>query len=194
MAKVIRHFYRLNQNITAPKVRLIDEVGKQIGIVDREEALRRAQEKEIDLVEIAPNANPPVCRIIDYKKFRYLQSRREREEKKNSREVELKEVRMGPFVAPRDLEIRIGRIKEFLGDGHRVKVTIRFSGRQITHPQFGYELLKKIVNGLEEIAYVEREAKFEGRNLTSILGKTKGEKKGEKNAEGQNQKSGPQTL
>ena len=194
MAKVIRHFYRLNQNITAPKVRLIDEVGKQIGIVDREEALRRAQEKEIDLVEIAPNANPPVCRIIDYKKFRYLQSRREREEKKNSREVELKEVRMGPFVAPRDLEIRIGRIKEFLGDGHRVKVTIRFSGRQITHPQFGYELLKKIVNGLEEIAYVEREAKFEGRNLTSILGKTKGEKKGEKNAEGQNQKSGPQAL
>lgn len=186
MAKPIKHFYRLNQYIIAPEIRLIDESGKQIGIVSREEALQKAQEKAVDLVEIAPHASPPVCRLIDFKKFQYLQSRKEKEERKKSKEVELKEVRMGPFVAPRDFEVRIERIREFLTEGHRVKVSIRFSGRQITHPEFGYELLKKITSQLGEITHVEREAKFEGRNLTSILGKAKGKKKGEENAEGQN--------
>lgn len=191
MLKFNRPFYRLNQSIAAPQVRLIDESGKQIGIVNRTEALVKAQELDVDLVEIAPKANPPVCRLIDFRKFQYLQSRKEREEKKKTKEVALKEIRMGPFVAPRDLEIRIGRIREFIKKGNRVKVSVRFAGRQITHPEFGHGLLRKIVEALGDLAQVEREAKFEGRNLSLIIGKLKGKKKEEeKNAESQNQKSG----
>ncbi|MBI4100311.1 translation initiation factor IF-3 [Candidatus Microgenomates bacterium] len=166
-------FYRLNFNITAPKIRLIDESGKQIGIVEKEEALKKAQELEIDLVEIAPNANPPVCRLIDFKKFRYLQARKEREERKKVKAVDLKEVQMGPFVADHDLATRLERIKEFLTDGDRVKVNIRFTGRQMAHPEFGFELLKKIKESLGEIAHVEREPKFEGRVLSLILSKSR---------------------
>lgn len=189
MLKFNKPFYRLNQSITAPSVRLIGEGGKQIGIVSRTEALEKAQELNVDLVEIAPKASPPVCRLIDFKKFQYLESRKEREEKKKTKEVELKEIRMGPFVAPRDLEIRIGRIKEFIKEGDRVKVSVRFTGRQITHPEFGHRILQKIVETLSDLAQVQREAKFEGRNLSLILGKTKGKKKEEENAQNQNQKS-----
>lgn len=190
MFKTHRPFYRLNFSVTAPSVRLIDETGKQVGIVTREEALRKAQELEVDLVEVAASANPPVCRLIDFKKFQYLESRKHKEERKKNKEVELKEVRMGPFVAQRDLEVRLGRIREFLKEGHRVKVTIHFAGRQITHPEFGHELFRKITGELSEIAHVEREAKFEGRNLTLILGKVAGQKKVEKNdAQIQNQNS-----
>lgn len=195
MLKFNKPFYRLNQSITAPSVRLIDESGKQIGIVNRLEALAKAQESDVDLVEIAPKANPPVCRLIDFKKFRYLQSRKEKEEKKKTKVVELKEIRMGPFVAPRDLEIRIDRIREFIKKGNRVKLSVRFAGRQITHPEFGHGLLQKIVEALSDLAQVEREAKFEGRNLSLILGKSKGKKKEEEqNAQSQNQESGQKKI
>lgn len=195
MYKTTKTFYRLNQFITAPQVRLTDEGGKQIGIMTLEEALKQAEELEVDLVEVAPKAVPPVCRLIDFKKFKYLQARKEREEKKKVKEVELKEIRMGPFVAAHDLAVRMGRIREFLKDGHRVKVTVRFTGRQMTHPEFGRKLLEKIVGELNELAQVEREAKFEGRNLNLILGKGHGKKAEEaKNAEGQNQKSSAKEI
>lgn len=187
MAKYTKIFYRLNHFITAPKIRLIDEAGKQIGIVTREEALRKAEEHNVDLVEVAPHAVPSVCRLIDYKKFQYLQARKAKEERKKIKEVELKEIRMGPFVAQHDLTTRLERIRKFLHDGHRVKVTVRFGGRQMAHPEFGRELLKKVVEEVKNIAQVEREAKFEGRNLILILGKIHG-KKTEKvqNAQSQN--------
>lgn len=194
MAKPTKIFYRLNQFISAPQVRLIDENNKQIGIVSREEALKKAQELEIDLVEVAPNAKPPVCRLIDYKKFKYLQSRKEREERKKIKTVELKEVRMGPFVAPHDLQVRLTRIREFLTDGNRVKLTIRFGGRQMAHPEFGHELIKKILGELEELAQIVREAKFEGRNLTLILAQVKGKKKEEENAQSQNPQSSTKAV
>ena len=189
MTKYIKTFYRLNYSITAPTLRLIDESGKQLGIVSREEALKKASEAGIDLVEVAAKARPPVCRLIDFKKFQYIQSRKAREEKKKLKEVELKEIRMGPFVASRDLEIRLGRIKDFLTEGHRVKVTVRFAGRQMAHPEFGHELLHKIVEELKEISQVEREAKFEGRNLTLILGKISKKRMEEKNAKNEDQNS-----
>lgn len=187
MYKPTKVFYRLNQFISAPQVRLIDGSGKQLGIVTREEALRKADEMEVDLVEVAPRAVPPVCRLIDYKKFQYLQARKVKEEKKRVKEVELKEIRMGPFVAKHDFEVRIARIREFLRDGHRVKVTVRFTGRQMAHPEFGHKLLKNVVDEIGENAQIEREAKFEGRNLILVLGKSHGKKiEEEKNAQSQN--------
>lgn len=195
MYKPTKTFYRLNQFITSPQVRLIDSSGKQVGIVNLGEALRQAEELEVDLVEVAPNAKPPVCRLIDFKKFKYLQARKEREEKKKVKEVELKEVRMGPFVAQHDLLVRKERIREFLKDGHRVKVTIKFTGRQMAHPEFGHKLLKEIVESFAETAQVERETKFEGRNLTLILGKSHGKRVEEvKSAESQDQKSSTQAI
>lgn len=194
MFKSNRPFYRLNHNITALQVRLIDEDGKQIGIVSREEALRKAQDVDVDLVEIAPRANPPVCRLIDYKKFQYLQARKEREEKKKIKEVGFKEVRMGPFVAQHDFEVRLGKIKEFIEGGNRVKVTVHFAGRQITHPEFGHALLKRITEELNNLALVEREGRFEGKNLIMVLGRIKGRKKEEKNAESQNPQSSSQAV
>lgn len=186
MFKNSKPFYRLNHHIVAPKVRVIDEPGKQIGILSREEALRKAQELEVDLVEVAPHANPPVCRLIDFKKFQYLQARKEREERKKIKGAEIKEVRMGPFVAEQDFKVRLERMEEFLREGNRVKVTIHFAGRQITHPEFGHKLFRKITDELGEIANVEREAKFEGRNLTLILGRVKGKKVTQTNAQSQN--------
>ncbi|MDP3998695.1 MAG: translation initiation factor IF-3 [bacterium] len=194
MYKPTRIFNRLNLNITAPTVRLIDESGKQVGILSREEALRKARDLEVDLVEVAPNANPPVCRLIDYKKFQYLQSRKEREEKKKTKTVDLKGIRMGPFVASHDLQTRLDRMREFLTEGDRVKVTVRFTGRQMAHPQFGYDLLKKVVEEVKDIGHVEREAKFEGRNLIMILGKIKGREKEVKDAKSENQKSSGKAL
>ncbi len=134
------------------------------------QALELSKEAEVDLVEIASTANPPVVRLIDFKKFKYEQAKKEQEEKKHAKETELKEVRMGPFVAENDLNVRMMRIKAFLHNGNKVKISIKFSGRQMSHPEFGHQLLKRILDILNDIAVVEREIRFEGRNLTLIIG------------------------
>lgn len=162
-------FYRLNQQIQAPKLRVLDEENKQIGVLDKQEALAKAQELGLDLVEIAPTANPPVCKIIDFKKFRYLEQKREKESKKKTKHTELKELWLGPFMSENDLKVRIGRAQKFLKEGHKLRLAVKFAGRQITHPEFGWQVIKKFLIALEEYGHVEREPKFEGKILATTL-------------------------
>lgn len=118
---------------------------------------------------MAPKANPPVCRLIDFKKFKYLESKKERLEKRKAKEVETKEIRLGPFTDKHDLEIRIKKAQEFLKKGNRVKITIKFTGRQIAKKEFGFQILQKMIEGLKDCAKVDREAHFEGKLLVTII-------------------------
>lgn len=142
----------------------------------KSEALKIAGEKGLDLVEVAPKANPPVAKIIDFKKFKYLENKKQRESKKGAK-VELKEVRLTPFIAKGDLDTRLEKIREFLGDGHRVKIVVRFAGRQITRKEFGYQLIEKVVNQLEEFAKPDGKPKERGRQIYLVLNAIKGQKK-----------------
>lgn len=162
-------FYRINQQVQAREIRLTDSSGKQIGIVLRDEALKRAQELGVDLVEIAPNAKPPVSRLIDFKKFLYQEAKRKREERKKTGISETKEIRMGPFTAAHDLSVRINRAKKFLKEGYRIKIVVKFSGRQMAHPVFGQKTLQSFLDSISEISKVEREPHFEGRLLWTFV-------------------------
>lgn len=170
---MIRRFYRINQYIQAEKVRVVDEKGKQIGTMPLNKALKLAQQNKLDLVEIAPKAQPPVCKIIDFKKFRFQEEKKQKENQKKSKKVELKEVRLKPFIAENDFNFRIKRAKDFLKEGNKVKITVRFRGREITKKDFGYELLKKTVEKLGDLAKVEFEPKFAGRQMEMVLTPTK---------------------
>ncbi len=178
MAK--RKFYRINHYIKAPKVRVVDEAGKQIGILSLGEALKKAEKVGLDLVEVAPNASPPVAKIIDFKKFKYLESKKKKEERKKSKKGEIKEIRFRPFIAKKDLEFRFARAEEFLKEGHKLKVTVRFFGREITRKQFGYELLKKFVDRLSFLSVVDQEPRFMGRQLVMVLSPSRASKNGQK--------------
>lgn len=162
-------YYRLNYNITAPTVRLLDETGKQIGVFSRDEALRRARTLSVDLVEIAPLAKPPVCKIIDFKKFRYLESKKERESKKKIKNVELKQIMLSPFIGEHDLVTKLNRGREFLKLGHRLKILVRFKGRQIDKKEFGFEIINKSTKNLADIGALDRPAHFEGKMLVAQL-------------------------
>lgn len=137
--------------------------------MSREEALSQARESQLDLVEVASNANPPVARITDFEKFRYRESKKEQAAKKNIREVELKEVWISPRIAQHDLQVRLKKVNEFLSDGDRVKLTVKFRGREMAHPEVGYKVVQSALEILGENIKIERETKFEGRNLTTIL-------------------------
>lgn len=165
----ILRFYRINQYIQSPQIRLLDESGKQIGVVKREEALAKARELGVDLVEIAPNAKPPVVKLIEFKKFKYQEAKKEKDAKKKAKEVVVKEIRLRPFIGNHDLGTRINWAKGFLKDGNRVKFVVKFLGREMAHPQFGYELAKRVSKLLEEEAEFEREAHFEGKQLIFSL-------------------------
>lgn len=131
-------------------------------------------DEELDLVEIAPEAQPPVAKILDFEKFKYEKERQEKEAKRKLREVEVKEIRVGPFVSKHDLDTRLTRIREFLKKGHKVKITIKFTGRQMRHPEFGNQLLDQIIKIVEDEAKIEQERRFIGRQLSIIVGpKTK---------------------
>ncbi|OGD86613.1 translation initiation factor IF-3 [Candidatus Curtissbacteria bacterium RBG_13_35_7] len=167
-SKVIKN-HRLNHQITAREVRLIDDHGKQIGVIALEEALKKAQEVELDLVEIAPDAKPPVVKLIDYKKFRYLEDKKRKEAKKHTKQSDLKEIRFSPFIGEHDLETGLKKVKKFLSEGNLVKISIVFKGRQMAHQEFGPKLLTNILSRLEESVAQEREARFEGRRFVTIL-------------------------
>lgn len=164
-------YYRLNQNITAPQVRVIDESGKQIGILSREQALQEAVSREVDLVEVAPQAKPSVCRLIDFKKFKYLESKKAKQEKRAK--VEVKEIRLGPFISENDLQVRLRKARDFLKDGDRVRAVVKFTGRQMAHTEFGQKLIERFMGELADISKVEREPRFEGRLLVAGLTPTK---------------------
>lgn len=164
-----REFFRINERIGAPSLRVLDIDGKQIGVLSRFDAIKKARELELDLVEIAPKANPPVAKIIDFKKFLYQQEKKKREEKKKSRVSETKEVRLGPFMNDHDLEVMVRRAREFLNHGDKVKFVVKFIGRQITHPEFGKNVLNKALTQLSDISKTEREPHFEGKQLIVIV-------------------------
>lgn len=180
-----KKFYRINQYIQAKEVRVVDEEGKQIGVLSKEEALKQAQEKGLDLVEVAPNAKPPVCKIIDFKKFKFLESRKEQKEKKKSKKVDLKEVQLSPFIAENDFNFRLNRAERFLKEGNKVKIAVVFKGRQITKKDFGYQLIEKALERLKPFSEIDFEPKFAGRRLEMTLKPAKGDKGGKTKDENQ---------
>lgn len=177
-------FYRLNQNISAPQIRVIDKDGRQLGVLTKEEAIAKARELQVDLVEIAPNAVPPVAKLVDFKKFKYEESKKERLSKKNTRETQTKEIWLGPLMSEHDLETRLNRAKEFLGRQDRVKFTVKFSGREMAHPELGHRLLGRVKENLEDIATMDGLPRMMGRNLSVAFTPGKAVKKNEQNKQG----------
>lgn len=162
-------YYRLNYQIQAPTLRLLDETGKQIGILSKTDALKRAQTENKDLVEIAPNAKPPVVKLIDFKKFKYLEAKKERESKKNVKHVGVKEIRLSPFIGNHDFEVRVAQAEEFLKEGNQLKISLMFKGREITHKEFGMGIMSKAVQKLQSVSRVNKPPHFEGRILVTML-------------------------
>ena len=161
--------HQLNEEIRDPEIRLIGEDGAQLGIVSAEEANAMAEEQGLDLVKISPNATPPVCKIMDYSKFCYDQKKREKDARKNQRVVEIKEIRMSPSIDTNDLNTKIKSALKFLGDGNRVKVSVRFRGREMAHTNIGEKLLLDFAEACTEIATMEKNPKLEGRFMAMFL-------------------------
>ncbi|HAX52041.1 translation initiation factor IF-3 [Muricomes intestini] len=159
----------INEQIKDKEVRLVSEDGEQLGIMSSREALKKAMDAELDLVKIAPMAKPPVCKIIDYGKYRYEQTRREKEAKKKQKTVELKEVRLSPNIDTNDLNTKVNNAKKFIAKGNKVKVTLRFRGREMAHVQQSRHILDDFAALLEDVASIEKPAKLEGRNMSMVL-------------------------
>lgn len=159
----------MNHQIRAREVRLIDENGEQLGIMSARDAQRIAEERGLDLVEVAPNARPPVCRIMDYGKFKYEESKREREARKKQKVINIKEVKMRPNIDEHDFQVRLRQAQRFLQDGDKVKCTIMFRGRQIVHADLGKKVLDRLLEEVQPLCIVERPARVEGRNMIMIL-------------------------
>ena len=161
--------HELNEEIRDKEIRVIGADGTQLGIMSAATALNLAAEQELDLVKIAPNSTPPVCKIMDYGKFRFEQLKKEKEARKNQRIVEIKEVRMSPNIDTNDFNTKVKNALKFLKDGNRVKVTVRFRGREMAHTSLGAELLARFGADCSEIAVVAKDAKLEGRNMSMFL-------------------------
>lgn len=161
---------RINEEITAPEVRLIDDEGKQLGVMETRKALAIALEKGTDLVEVAPNANPPVCRLMDFGKFLYEAQKRERDARKSQTKVEIKEIRLRPKTGEHDIGYKLRDARKFLERGAKVKVRIRFRGREVTHPEVARELLTRVAEELNDVAVVEKRPSMEGMTMLMILG------------------------
>jgi len=159
----------VNSNIRAREVRVIDADGAQLGVMTPQDAIRIAQQRDLDLVEVAPSASPPVCRIMDYGKFRYAQKKKAQESRKKSAATILKEVKVGSQTSTHDVDFKLGHIRGFLGEGHRVKVSVFFRGRSITHPELGKAMLDRIAEKLGDVATVEQQPRMEGRSMSMML-------------------------
>jgi len=159
----------LNDRIRSPQVRLVGPDGDQIGVVPTQDALRRARDLDLDLVEVAPQANPPVCRIMDYGKFKYERDIRQKEARKKQARTELKEIKFRPKIDAHDYGTKKGHVERFLRGGHKVKVTIMFRGREMTHTELGRKILDRLVGDLGEMVTVESMPKQEGRNMIMVI-------------------------
>lgn len=167
-----RRYYRINHYIKAPKVRVIDREGEQLGILSISQALAEAQKAGLDLVEVAPEANPPVCKIINFRNFLY-EKRAKKQKERRRKGKEFKEIRLRPFVSEHDLEVRLQRIEEFLREKNSVRINVLFRGREMRHKEFGTKLLGKIIDYLGDKINVLSPPKFKGRVLTTVLGPKK---------------------
>ena len=159
----------INEQIRDREVRVVSADGEQLGVMSSRDAMKLAREAELDLVKIAPKAQPPVCKIIDYGKYKYEQSRREKEAKKKQKTVEVKEVRMSPNIDANDLNTKVNNAKKFVLKGNKVKVTLRFRGREMAHVQQSKHILDDFADMLKDVAQVEKPAKLEGRNMSMVL-------------------------
>jgi translation initiation factor IF-3 len=185
---------RINDRIRVPEVRLIGADGKQIGIIKTSEALTYAQERDLDLVEVAPDARPPVCRVLDYSKYKYEQAQKQKAARRHQQQITVREIKFRPKIAQNDYDTKKGHVSRFLKNKDKVKITIMFRGREVTHPERGTALLDKLASELSEIGVVEQSPVQDGRNMTMLLAPSKavlaGEKDGkqEKAADGRRSK------
>ncbi len=161
----------MNERVRAREVRVIDEDGQVVGVMSSGQALALARERNVDLVEVSPMANPPVCRLMDYGRFKYEQAKKENEARKRQKTSELKEIRLSPKTDEHDIAVKVRKVEEFLGDGDKVKVVVRFRGREMAHPELGRRLLEQMMADVKNIAVVERTPIMEGRMMSMILSK-----------------------
>ena len=159
----------INEKIKVREVRLIDDNGKQLGIVPTVEAIRMAKEQELDLVEVSPKTNPPVCKIMDYGKFKYQLAKKAQEAKKKQTVIQIKEMKLGLKIQEHDLMVKIRHIREFLDDGCKVKVIVMFKGREILHKDMGEKLTQKIIEAIKDIGNLEQKPRFDGRNIVMVF-------------------------
>nr|WP_330165252.1 translation initiation factor IF-3 [Iocasia fonsfrigidae] len=159
----------MNDNIRAREVRLISSEGEQVGILSRNDALRMAEEKELDLVEVAPQAKPPVCKVMDYGKYKYEQAKKAKKAKKNQNVMNIKEVQMGVKIEDHDFNVKLKMARRFLKDKDKVKVRVKFRGRELVHKELGYGLMDRLIEGTEDLGKVESKPRMEGRNMFMFL-------------------------
>jgi translation initiation factor IF-3 len=164
---------RINERIRVPKVRLIGADGEQLGIVEIAEAMKRAQDADLDLVEVAPGSKPPVTRLLDYSKYKYEQEQKQKAARKHQTQVNVREIKLRPKIAVHDYETKKGHVERFLNQRAKVKVTIMFRGREREHPDRGRDLLMRLADDVKEIGLIETQPLLEGRNMTMVLGPTK---------------------
>ncbi|AEH22791.1 Translation initiation factor IF-3 [Thermodesulfobacterium geofontis OPF15] len=169
MQKDLKKKYRVNEQIKAKEVRLIDPNGKQIGIVPLSEALRYAEDYGLDLVEIAPTANPPVCKIMDFGEFLYQEAKKAKEAKKKQKQIEIKEIKLSPKTDKHDLEVKIRHILRFLEDENKVRIRIVFKGREIAHPEMADRVLQAILEAVKDKAQIESPPKIEGKQMITVI-------------------------
>jgi translation initiation factor IF-3 len=168
---------RINERIRVPEVRLIDDEGNQVGVIKTQEALAYAQERDLDLVEVAPEAKPPVCRVLDYSKYKYEQEQKQKQARKHQQNITVREIKFRPKIAQHDYDTKKGHVERFLRDQSKVKITIMFRGREMAHPERGRMILDRLAEELDELAVVEQRPLQDGRNMTMMLGPSKAAEK-----------------
>lgn len=168
-AKDVKETININERIRAREVRLIDDAGAQLGIVPTVEALRIAKERELDLVEVSPKATPPVCKIMDYGKYKYQMAKKAQETKKKQTVIQVKEMKLGLKIEEHDLQFKLNHIKDFLKEGNKVKIIVMFRGREILHKDKGQQLAQKIMDNLKDHSNLEQKPKYDGRNIIMIF-------------------------
>jgi translation initiation factor IF-3 len=170
---------RINDRIRVPEVRLIGDDGQQVGVVKTDEALRYAQERDLDLVEVAPEARPPVVRVLDYSKYKYEQEQKAKAARRHQKQITIREIKLRPKIATKDYETKKGHVERFLRGQDKVKITIMFRGRETTHPERGEQLLMRLAEDVADIGTVEQRPNLDGRNMTMVLGPVKAREAGE---------------
>jgi translation initiation factor IF-3 len=164
---------RINERIRVPEIRLIGEDGEQVGVIPTEQALAYAQERDLDLVEVAPNARPPVCRVLDYSKYKYEQEQKQKAARKHQHQINVREIKFRPKIAEHDYATKKNHVERFLREQDKVKITIMFRGREATHPERGERILTRLAGELAELAVIEQHPQQDGRNMTMLLAPTR---------------------
>ncbi|HJL80798.1 MAG TPA: translation initiation factor IF-3 [Gammaproteobacteria bacterium] len=160
---------RKNGQIRASEIRLIDEEGNQLGILPINEAIEMAAAKGLDVVEVSPNTEPPVCKILDHGKYLFEQKKKSQGAKKKQKTIQVKEIKFRPLIEKGDYEVKVNRIRDFIGQGNKVKISLRYRGREMRHVELGHDLLKRVLTDIEEVSSVEQEVQFEGRQLITVV-------------------------